>query len=211
LRGIGRIAPQEGLRIVGQLLSQSQPVAQVAVLPLNLRQWRQSYPAMAQSPFFSNLTHKEIQDRRQTHSGELRITLQHAEYDECHTLLENYIQEQIQQIIQEPALKIDIRASFQNIGFDSLMALELRNRLENSLGMALPVTLIWTYPTIQALAKNLVSKLTLSPVEEKSEEQNAVVDAEQTALLKEIEDLSEEDAEALLAAELANIGEREML
>ena len=43
-------------------------------------------------------------------------------------------------------------APMESLGLDSLMALELRNRLEASLGITLPAALVWAYPTITDLA-----------------------------------------------------------
>jgi hypothetical protein len=35
------------------------------------------------------------------------------------------------------------------------MGLELRNRIESTLGINIPVTLLWTYPTVVSLSKHL--------------------------------------------------------
>jgi hypothetical protein len=49
-------------------------------------------------------------------------------------------------------------------GFDSLMAIELRNRLQSDLALALSATLIWNYPTIADLAPHLAEKMAISLV-----------------------------------------------
>ncbi|MRH92369.1 SDR family NAD(P)-dependent oxidoreductase [Nocardia sp. SYP-A9097] len=51
------------------------------------------------------------------------------------------------------------QASFADLGFDSLGALELRNRMQAALGVKLPATAIFDYPTPVALAGFLVSEL----------------------------------------------------
>jgi hypothetical protein len=45
-------------------------------------------------------------------------------------------------------------------GLDSLGAVELRNSLEGRLGMALPSTLVFDYPTVAAIAGFIADSLT---------------------------------------------------
>jgi polyketide synthase 7 len=54
---------------------------------------------------------------------------------------------------------IDAGRAFQELGFDSLTAVELRNRLKNATGLTLSPTLIFDYPTPTALATHLATQL----------------------------------------------------
>ena len=80
--------------------------------------------------------------------------------------LASAIADEIQAVLRstEP---IDHDQPMESLGLDSLMALELRNRLEASLGITLPAALVWAYPTISALAGALCERMGYEPCAER--------------------------------------------
>ncbi|WP_413206111.1 PfaD family polyunsaturated fatty acid/polyketide biosynthesis protein [Rhodospirillum sp. A1_3_36] len=64
----------------------------------------------------------------------------------------------VQQIARQSGLSpedIDIRAPFDSFGLNSIKALVVMAKLEEFLGLKLPQTLVWNYPSIDSLSKKL--------------------------------------------------------
>ncbi len=103
------------------------------------------------------------------------------------------------------------RQGFMEMGLDSLMAVELRNRLQSLLGMPLAATLLFKYATTQDLAAFLAQQITpqtgngndLQPavsVESVSENVPEIDTAS-----AETSDLSQSELDALIGEELAQL------
>src|SRR5262249_39027376 len=110
------------------------------------------------------------------------------EQDARRALLEDHVAAQLAHVLRLPADWVDRTAAASAQGLSSLMALELRNRLERSLGLTLRATLIWNYPTVAALAGHLEEAMGYRATPK-----------------NEIESLSEEEAGAQLLEELNRV------
>jgi acyl carrier protein len=202
LQGIGSLTPEQGIRALESLLGQAAP--QMAVVPFDLRQWREFYPALAGAALFAELLEESGGRGASSISGPRMSELLHeAPAGERRGLLENHIREVIAGVMRLDPSRIPVQTSLGALGLDSLMGLEIRNRLERSLGLTLPATLAWTYPTIAALATYFEDALNFTG--EARQTAQAAVAAGAVAIddVVEIEDLSEEDAERMLQHELA--------
>lgn len=71
-----------------------------------------------------------------------------------------WIREQVAAVLRAKVERIAVDQALKSHGVNSLMALELRNRIERGLGIALSAGTAWNYPTVAALAEYLNARLT---------------------------------------------------
>ncbi|MGV9799469.1 type I polyketide synthase [Mycobacterium sp. NPDC003449] len=71
-------------------------------------------------------------------------------------LLTDYLRESVAEVTRVDAAEIREDAGFFDLGMDSLMAVELRRRMEQGVGAEIPVTLVMDYPRISDVADYLL-------------------------------------------------------
>ncbi|MEU1455439.1 type I polyketide synthase, partial [Streptomyces avermitilis] len=80
------------------------------------------------------------------------------------------------------AAEVEPDRAFKDLGFDSLTAVELRNKVNKATGLALPPTVVFDYPNATALARFLQSEL-LGSQAAAEQEQHAAADDEPIAIV----------------------------
>jgi len=116
--------------------------------------------------------------------------------------LVTWLREQVAHVLRIAPGRVDLSAPLKTMGLDSLLSLEFRNRLEAALGLSLPATLAWNYPTVSALALHLEERLERNPPD-LVDESSAVPPGDPGDLeriLDEIEELSEDEVRRLLTS-----------
>jgi len=85
------------------------------------------------------------------------------------------------------------------------MTIELKNRLQVSVGQSLPSTLVFDYPTVVALA-DYIERNVLSVAPEPEAAAGAEKQQEeQRQAVSELKEMSDSEAEAVLAKELSEL------
>ena len=151
-QGMGAIAPAAGLALLGDLLRGT--AAQACVMALDWPIWlRQQHPQGA-PPFFAAF---DRQDAAPAPPPAAPAWLADAPAEQRMTHLFDHVRGQVAATLgmQDPT-QIEPRQRLFDIGIDSLMAVELKNRLETGLGVKLRTTLVFDYPTVEALVAHLV-------------------------------------------------------
>ncbi|MFF9650542.1 SDR family NAD(P)-dependent oxidoreductase [Streptomyces sp. NPDC014622] len=82
------------------------------------------------------------------------------------TALESYLADHIRAILRTGSSTLDPHTPLKSLGFDSLLATELRIRLDTDLDVRLASNFVWQHPTVASLATALVLHMGLAPQDE---------------------------------------------
>lgn len=163
-RGMSSLTPEQGWELFEHLFtacgsngSACASESQLVVAKLDLRQWQQYYPRASALGLVSEL-HRDGQaavSRAAVH-GEFLQKLRGMPPAGRQDTMQTWLREQLGAILRLPAKDVGLRAPFKALGVDSLMSLEVRNRVEAALNLRLSATILWTWPNVEQLAKHLL-------------------------------------------------------
>ncbi|MFZ4682882.1 MAG: SDR family NAD(P)-dependent oxidoreductase, partial [Terrimicrobiaceae bacterium] len=155
--GIPELAPHEALELLGRVLRSDVP--RVAVMRMDWGPWAEANPRLKKSPRYSELVSLEVpEESGEALSGGVAAILR-ASGSERQKLLETYIQETAARVLRLPASTLSVTQPLSDFGLDSLMSIELINRIEEGLAVRFPVERIRGGPSIVMLAKILAGAL----------------------------------------------------
>ncbi|WP_413104685.1 SDR family NAD(P)-dependent oxidoreductase [Streptomyces sp. Inha503] len=166
-RGYQTIPTDEGLRALGALLAHRR--VQTGVIPGEPATW---IPATGRrSPLFAALLPgDDAPAATREGTGDIRARLAALPAGPARrTALESYLTEHIRAVLRLSGTTLDPRTPLKSLGFDSLLAMELRVRLETGLSIKLAGNFVWRHPTVEALAAGLAQQLELDPADRPEE------------------------------------------
>jgi acyl carrier protein len=127
--------------------------------------------------------------------GDLRELLEAIPPGDRKLFFQNQIGRIMASLVQCDITQITPRQALRNQGLDSLLATELSMALSKCLNLDIPATLVWNYPTTEAIADHLLDRLGMK-VAAPSKSSNGVMPTE--SLLVDIERMSDGQVQALL-------------
>ncbi|WP_259391638.1 type I polyketide synthase [Paenibacillus sp. 1011MAR3C5] len=203
-RGFYPMSNAHGLEAMEHLLGQR--LAQATVLAAD-------WPVVAEKNFpmgiapimLERLSAQTEEDRKATGQGDghagIRSQLGAAvDAEERHRLLEHYLLDVVSGILRINRSQLLPEQPLSVWGLDSMMAIEMKNRIETNLGMSVAVVELLKGSSVSQLTVTLLSQLAVDSKE---------LDADLKELLSEADSLSLEEVEALLQEVAAGGGLKE--
>jgi acyl carrier protein len=201
-QGVGALAPAAALEALGELLADD--VTQAAVLAVD---WATLLGGGEVPPFLAELTDAPAArvDDASVGRPDVRAELDATVAEDRRAVLDGFVHQQITRVLGlDPREPLDPWQGLTDIGMDSLMAVELSNRLRAGLGLSLPSTLAFEYPTFRALTEHLADTLALDDGSLASASTTREQQRETT--IEAIVNLSDEEVERRLLRELEESG-----
>ena len=162
--GIVAMSSDEALELMDTALIVDEPF----LLParIDLAALRVKFDAGTLPPMFVDLinapTRRQVDDSLAAAKSKSALLqrLEGLPEDEQHAVLLDLVRSNIATVLGSTSPEaIDPDRAFQELGFDSLTAVEMRNRLKSATGLALSPTLIFDYPNSAALAGYMYTEL----------------------------------------------------
>ncbi len=154
--GTGWFAPEQGFKALEHLLRQDATNAAVAVVD-----WPVFGNALDSRPaLLEDLLAVDPDDEDSSLAEDLLEQLASAPAAGREEVLVSFLQREVQAVLRLPSAPAS-GIGFFDLGMDSLMAVELRNRLNRAFSdtYVAPNTLVFDYPTIADLGRHLVGEL----------------------------------------------------
>jgi acyl transferase domain-containing protein/NADP-dependent 3-hydroxy acid dehydrogenase YdfG/acyl carrier protein len=133
---------------------------QSAVLPVGRGQWKEAFPGSETSSRSACLVAERTEGGGADAAATTwRTRLKEVDAATREKLVMEVLLRHISKVMRVGVEQLEPETSLTGLGMDSLMALELINRVETELGVGFPQSLLWRRPTPAAIAGHLVAAL----------------------------------------------------
>jgi acyl transferase domain-containing protein len=200
--GVQGLTPARGIEALADLLGRS--ATQAFVLSVNWDRLLSAYPEGTLPPLLKELA-SQSQGRRTADGqapGTLGYQLRQTAPAERHELLLQFIHASVARIVGLPMEAIGQDVAFGTLGFDSLMAVELRNALAHAMGRSVQASVILEHPTVDGLTTRLLRDLEVAAAEQTAVVRAPSATEQARTLLGRLDTLSEENVDTLLSTML---------
>ncbi|MFG1349933.1 SDR family NAD(P)-dependent oxidoreductase [Xanthobacter autotrophicus] len=180
---MGRISPAAGAAVLGQLIARRP--GHVAVLPTG---WQAALKrGVGPSGLLAGFAAAAPPKEGAPAAPPFRLRLEAAGTGERARLLRAHVRQLIATALEFPTPEaVDPARPLEDMGFDSLMNMELKAALETDLGVCLKATLAYDYPSIDALVRHLAEEVLAWREEAPAAALPPAVDDAESALLAEL-------------------------
>ncbi len=140
LRGVGVISTSTGLSALEELLDAG--ATQAAVMPIDWAELSQSYPALTADPFLRAVASSPSSAGRETSGPRFSLDAFHEAKPAVRSALAGeYLRREAARVLGLATEAIDAATPLSSLGFDSLMAVQLKNRIETDLKVVVQMVL----------------------------------------------------------------------
>ncbi|MEV6646532.1 type I polyketide synthase [Amycolatopsis sp. NPDC051371] len=157
-RGVPVIEPEPALAGLGQALDHDE--AFVALAEIDWPVFSEVFTAVRPSPLLAERPEvQQLREETPDSSGWIEQLAALAP-PEREKLVSTVVRQQVAAALGHASPEtVDVRRAFKDLGFDSLTAVELRNRLNAATGLKLPSTLVFDHPTAALLTEHLLTSV----------------------------------------------------
>ncbi|MEH2155515.1 SDR family NAD(P)-dependent oxidoreductase [Nostoc sp.] len=190
--GIQSMSSDTALKYLSQLILAN--VSQGAIIDIDWSIFNQSFNI--KQPFFTEV----IISKENSKNAKLLEELKSLAVDERATTLSQGIEQVLREVTGlSTTSTIPQQTSFLDLGLNSLIVLEFKNRLESNLGCTLPSSVIFDYPNITSLATYLQEEILADHIDFKVKTKTPA------DILNPYDSFSEEELATLLNQKLAEL------
>lgn len=156
-RGNFPLPAADALNLMGRLMREQR--TQATVMMADWSKLLRAYDALRRSgeapPMFNHFKgNKNDEEQALAEARALHAELMQMSPQQRQDVLQGYLAEQVAHIMGLEPSDLDINQSLNTMGLDSLMAIELANKLQLTLQVSLPMSIFIENPTIKSLAKH---------------------------------------------------------